>query len=137
MLITDIKNIKSSKKELRIFGVIIGTLFAILGIILYSKQKDIHYYFFIAAAFFYLGLIIPKILLPLQKIWMSVFIILNRIITIIILAIVFYFLFLPIGLILRLLRKDLLNIKIKKYKTSFWNHRLDIKDHLKNYENQY
>ena len=62
-MIEDIKNIKSTKKELREFGLTIGIILVILGSIAFWRNKDIYPYFLgIGITFIVLGLTFYKIL---------------------------------------------------------------------------
>ena len=68
----------------------------------------------ISIIFLILGLINSKILTPLNRLWFKFGIFLGRIISPIIMALIFFLVVTPIGLIMRLLRKDLLNLKYNK-----------------------
>ncbi len=52
------------------------------------------------------GLVAPATLRPVYRIWMRFGLILNRITTPLILGVVFYLLIAPVGLVMRLLRRD-------------------------------
>ena len=70
----------------------------------------------IAVAFFVWGLIAPSTVRPFYRLWMRYGFVMNAIMTKIILAVVFYAMILPFGLVFRLRRKDLLHRK--------WDHEL-------------
>ena len=53
-----------------------------------------------------LGVVLPKVLLPLQKIWMSLALVLGYVMTRVILTLVYFLVVTPIGLTLRLFGKD-------------------------------
>lgn len=74
----------------------------------------------IAVAFFTLGLIRPVLLKSVYIIWMKFAFGLAWINTRLILFIMFYLVFTPIGLIMRIFRIDLLDRKIDKNKDSYW-----------------
>jgi multisubunit Na+/H+ antiporter MnhG subunit len=120
----EIKNIKSDKKELKKFGLSVGIVVFILGIILFACEKSSFLYFLIIGGVLILsGVLLPKFLLPFQKIWMIFAVIMGFAMTRIILAVLFYLIITPISLITKLLRKDFLNLKIEKEKSSYWNMR--------------
>ena len=120
MLIEEIKNIKSDTINLRKFGITIIIILLLFGIFFLWKRNDIYIYFLIFSAIFVLiCLIEPVILKPLQKVWMSLAIITGYFISRIILSIFFYFVFTSIALILKFLRRDLLDLKLKD-KDSYW-----------------
>ena len=134
----ELKTIKSGKKELREFGLTIGIILVILGAVALWRGKEIYPYFLtIGALFIILGLMLPGILKPLQKIWMGFSVIVGFFMSRLILCILFYVAITPIGLIMRLFGKDLLEQKIDKARDSYW---CAIDTGLKtkeSYENQY
>ncbi len=134
----EIKDIKSGKKELREFGLTIGIILVILGSVALWRGKEIFPYFLgLGATFITLGIIFPGALKRLQKIWMSFSIILGFFMSRVILTALFYIGITPIGLIVRLFGKDMLDEKIDKNRSSYWHDRsAEFKD-KKSYENQY
>lgn len=122
MIIEEIKNIKSDKKELRKFGVSIGIVSSLIAIVLliYSNSSA-PLFIAIGGVLIATAYIFPTILLPLQKIWMALAVILGFIMTRVILSILFYLVITPINFISRLFGKDFLNLKIEKEKKSYWN----------------
>ncbi len=113
----EIRNINSSKKELRKFGILFGIISFILGIWFFKEYSEI---FIVLGIYFIFGAVVfPLILLPVHKIWMAFAILMGFVIGNIILGILFYFIITPIGLILRR-KKDILNRKIDKNKESYW-----------------
>lgn len=109
------------KKTLRNFGVTMGAAFFIIGIILIVKHKQIpHPVLLISAAWFICAFIIPEFLKPLYISWMKFAFILSWINTRIILFIMFYLIFTPIGAAIRIFGTDLLKRKIDKNKSSYW-----------------
>jgi hypothetical protein len=124
MLIEEIKNIKSDKKELKKFGITIGIVLAILAGFLLWREKDTYKIFMIiSAAFILLGLILPTILKPLQKAWMILAVVLGWFMTRVILSILFYLVFTTIGLGGRLLGKKFLDLKMDGSRESYWINR--------------
>ena len=86
MLIEEIKNIKSDTINLRKFGITIVIILLLFGIFFWWKRNDIYIYFLIFSAIFVLiCLTVPVILKPLQKVWMSLAIIIGYFISRIIL----------------------------------------------------
>jgi len=124
MILEEIKNIKSTKKDLKSFGLTVGIVLVIIGAMLYYFQKQ-SYPYFISVGFLLIifGIIFPKILLPLQKIWMGISVILGWISTRIILSVLFYFVITPIKLVSKLAGKKFLNLEIRKEQKSYWEYR--------------
>jgi len=85
----------------------------------------------VSLVFFILGLINSKILNPLNKIWFKFGIILGKLISPIIMGVIFFFVVTPTGLIMRLFGKDLLNLKSSNIK-SYWIEKNGPKSKMKN-----
>ena len=81
--------------------------------------------------FFILGILNSKILTPLNKLWFRFGIFLGNFISPIIMGIVFFLVVTPTGLIMKLFRKDLINLK-KNNSNTYWIEKKDIKSSMKN-----
>ena len=137
-MLDELKHIKSDKKKLREFGLTIGSVLLILGgIAMWRGRATAHYLFAAGAAFIVLGLTIPFALKPLQKLWMGLGIVLGFFVSRVILLVLFYGMMTPIGFIMKLLGKDLLDERIDKTKTSYWHERDIAAKPRESYENQY
>lgn len=104
-------NIKptSIKKELRDFGLLTGFLVLVLfgGLLPWLLDQSYMAWPWVVAVILWLwAIILPTSLSPIYKIWMTIGHILGWINTRIILGILFYFAFLPMGLIMRCMGKD-------------------------------
>jgi polyferredoxin len=120
-MIEEIKGIKESKEDLRKFGYTVGIALIIVSGLLFWFEKENYIYFAIPGLLLILsGLVIPQLLKPLNKIWMTFAILLGWVMTRVILAILFYLAITPIGFIARLARKDFLDLKIDKSRESYW-----------------
>ncbi len=121
MILYELKNINSSKKKLREFGLLIGSIFLVAAVVLFYYGKDSFYYFSIVGLVLIIPAIFyPKILLPLHKVWMAISVILGYFSTRLILGILFYLVITPMGLIAKLFGKDFLDRKIDNDKESYW-----------------
>jgi Saxitoxin biosynthesis operon protein SxtJ len=110
-----------TKKELRKFGIVMSTPLGIIGGILFWKGKSSGGYFFVLAAFFLMsGLLFPGILRPIERIWMKFAEIISAVMTRVILTLTFYLVITPVGLLLRLMGKDLLQMKFEPHRKSYW-----------------
>lgn len=138
MLLEEIKNIKSGKSELRKFGITIGIVLGLLGGLLLWREKDNYTYFLLlSTVFIFLGLVLPILLKPIQKAWMTFAVILGWFMTRLILSILFYVVFTSIGLILRLFGKQFLDLKMDNSKKSYWNYRKTGEFKKSDYERQF
>ncbi len=130
--------INQDKKEFRKFGVTIGLFLVIVGLFLFFRKNDHAVTVgIIGIGFLGIGLVLPIILRPFFILWMSLAAVMGFIMTRVILSLVFYLIFTPVGLVLRLLRKDLLNRKIEPDRQSYWELRLEDGYDPKNSEKQY
>jgi uncharacterized membrane protein len=122
MIIEEIRNIKSDKNECRKFGLSVGIVLIIIALILAYFDKASYVYFgTIGGILIIAGVAVPIFLLPLQKIWMSIAVILGFIMTRVILFVLYYLILTPIGLIARIFGKDFLDLNINKDQVSYWN----------------
>lgn len=120
----EIKYIKEDKTTLRKFGLTVGTVLLLLGIVLYLTGKSSSVVFGgIGVLLILFGLILPTILKPLNKIWMILAVILGWFMSRLILFILYYVIITPIGIFLKLIGKDFLRIKIDKNSKSYWEKR--------------
>lgn len=124
IMFEELKNIKSTKKELRNFGITIGVILLVIGGYLFFKELGSYQTFlYLAIALIGLGLIIPNLLKPIYLIWMIFAVIIGWVMTRVILSLLFYFIITPIGIIAKILNKDFLNLKKEYGKTTYWNKR--------------
>lgn len=122
MILEEIKNIKSNKKDLKKFGITIGGALLIISAFLYFYEKPSAPYFMGGGFVFQIiAQIFPILFLPLQKIWMTFAVIMGFVMTRIILSLLFYVIITPINYISKLFGKDFLDLKIEKQKKSYWN----------------
>jgi len=117
-------------KNYRNFGFMFSLIFLGISIWLFLKNENLGWWFAgTSGAFLLLALIYPPTLFPLYWIWMKVGDGLNWINSKIILGIIFYCLFTPIGIVLRIFKKDPLEKKIEFSSLSYWEERKPISDH--------
>lgn len=123
MLVEEIKHIAQIKdaKRFRKFGITIGIFLLIIGnVFLIKSMEGFVYLLLIGGVILICGLIIPKFLRPLFVVWMIFSVLLGFITTGIILSIIFYLIFFPTSVILKIFRKDLLQQKIDPDAESYW-----------------
>ena len=116
----------------RSFGIVFFIVFLLIGIYPLLNNDDVRIWsIIISIAFLILGLLNSKILLPLNKIWFKFGILLGKIISPLIMGLIFFVVVTPIGLLMRLFNKDLLNLKFNKSK-SYWIEKSEPKSKMKN-----
>ena len=114
------------------FGIVFFIFFLIVSIFPLFKEGDIRIWsFIIAIIFLILGLLNSKFLTPLNKIWFKFGILLGSFISPIVMGIVFFFIVTPTSIIMRVLGKNLLNLK-KGNKKTYWVERSKIQSKMKN-----
>ena len=114
------------------FGVVFFIVFFLFGIWPALKGNDIRYWSIsLSLIFLILGLLNSKLLTPLNRLWFKFGIILGNFIAPIIMGLVFFLVVTPIGLIMKLLGKDLINLKKNNDKT-YWIEKKEIKTSMKN-----
>ena len=134
----DIRNIKSGRKELREFGITIGAVLLIIsGLAVWSGKASYGYFITFGFLSIVLGLIAPGILKPFQKVWMAFSAVIGFFMSRLILALLFYGVMTPIGLLMKLFGKDILDQRILKEETSYWHERPLALKNKASYENQY
>ena len=133
----ELNSIKSSRKDLKNFGFTIGFILLIIGVFLFVREKGLFVYLFsIGSILIILGGIVPVLLKPFYKVWMTFAVIIGWIMTRIILSILFFSIITIIGLFTRLLGKDFLNLNSKNNK-SYWNIRNKEYELNQDYEKQF
>ena len=116
----------------RNFGIVFSLVFLIISLWPLLSLNDIRIWsLIISGIFLVLGLINSKLLLPLNKIWFKFGILLGNFIAPIVMGIVYFMVVTPTGLIMRLLGKDLLNLK-KNNKDTYWIEKDNSNNDLKN-----
>ena len=138
MIREEIKNIRSSKSELRKFGIAMGIVFGVLGGLVLWRAKDSYPYFlFLSLLFMVPGLFIPQILKPVYTVWMSFAIIMGWFMTRMILTALFYLIFTPIGFMARSFGKDFFPRQFDQSRQSYWIPKKKRTFDKKRYENQF
>ena len=116
----------------RSFGVVFFIVFLLIALYPVINKEEIRVWSLIVSLIFLvLGLLNSKILNPLNQIWFKFGVFLGRIISPFIMAIIFFFVVTPIGLIMRALRKDILNLRYNTKKT-YWIEKTGPKSKMKN-----
>ena len=116
----------------RSFGIVFFIFFLIIALYPLTYSEEIRFWSaIISVIFLVLGLLNSKILTPLNKLWFKFGIFLGKIISPIIMGIIFFLVVTPIGLLMRLLGKDLINLKYNNNK-SYWIEKKGPKSKMKN-----
>ena len=116
----------------RSFGVVFFIVFLLIALYPLLKDNDLRIWsLVISFIFLILGLINSKILTPLNRLWFKFGLLLGKFISPLIMGIIFFIVVTPIGIIMRLLKKDLLNLKYNN-KETYWIDKSGPKSKMKN-----
>ena len=116
----------------RSFGIVFFIVFILIAFYPLINQGEIRIWsVFISLLFLILGIINSKILTPLNKVWFKFGIFLGKIISPIVMGLIFFLVVTPIAFLMRMLNKDLLNLKFSK-NNSYWIEKTDPKSSMKN-----
>ena len=116
----------------RSFGIVFFIVFLLISIYPLINNESIRIWSLVVSLIFLvLGIINSNLLLPLNKLWFKFGIFLGKIISPIIMGIIFFLVVTPIGLIMRLIGKDVLNLKYSDYR-SYWIEKNGPKSKMKN-----
>jgi len=116
----------------RSFGIVFFAFFLIIAVHPLINDENLRIWSLLISLFFLiLGLINSKILTPLNKLWFKFGLFLGKIVSPFIMGIIFFLVVTPIGFIMRVLGKDLLNLKYNKDK-SYWVEKVPPKSKMKN-----
>ena len=105
----------------RSFGLVFFVVFLIISLWPLTFEGSIRIWSaIISLSFLILGLLNSKLLTPLNNIWFKFGLILGAIVSPIVMGIIFFLVVTPIGLILRIMGKDLLGKKYSDKKKTYW-----------------
>ena len=116
----------------RIFGIVFFFVFLIISLWPLTNENPLRVWsIFVAIIFLILGLMNSKLLTPLNKLWFKFGLFLGSIVSPIVMGIVFFLVVTPTGFIMKIVGKDLLNIKYDREKKSYWINRSTTKTTMK------
>ena len=126
----DHKDIKIGSN--RSFGLVFFVVFLLISIYPFLKDGNIRLWsLIISFIFLVLGLLNSNLLSPLNKLWFRFGLLLGKIISPIIMGIIFFLVVTPIAIIMRLFKKDILNLEFKENNT-YWIDKTGPKSKMKN-----
>jgi hypothetical protein len=115
---------KISKKNNFTFGIIFFIFFIIIGLYPLISSKSIRIWSIILSLVFLIITIIrPNLFTFLNRFWIQFGILLGKIISPLVMGLVFFFLVTPTGILIRILKKDVMGLKRRP--SSYWINRED------------
>jgi hypothetical protein len=105
----------------RAFGMVMTAVFAIVGILPLFSGRGVRYWSLgIAAAFLVVALVAPRVLAPFNRAWLRFGLLLHRVVSPVVLGIMFFLVITPMGLLMRALGKDPLRLKLDRRSNTYW-----------------
>ena len=116
----------------RSFGILFFIVFLIIALypLIYGGNLRI-WSVIISIIFLVLGVVNSRALTPFKILWLRLGMSLGKIMSPIIMGLIFFFVVTPTGLIMKIIKKDLINLKLNKNK-SYWIKKNDPKSKMKN-----
>ena len=105
----------------RVFGLTFAAAFAVLALGPIVRHRPVRSWALaVAAAFLVVALLRAQLLGPGNRLWLRLGLLLQRLVTPAVMALLFYGTVTPMALVLRLLGKDLLRLRIDRMARTYW-----------------
>ncbi|MFC2051736.1 hypothetical protein ACFLT4_03300 [Chloroflexota bacterium] len=133
------KDKQVDRRQIRIFGIGLIVIVSIIASLqTYWGRTEVGIGLFAAAVLLLIVVIfVPTGLIPLYKLMLCISRAIGFVMTPVILGLVFYLVFTPVGVLLRLIRKDILDRRFEVSSDSYWKPKEPMSDDLDRYERQY
>ena len=116
----------------RSFGVVFFIVFLIIALWPLQNNNDMRIWsLIISLIFLFLGIFNSKLLNPLNILWYKFGIFLGRIISPIIMGLIFFIVVTPIAILLKIFKKDVLSLK-KNNSDTYWKKKSDYDSNMRN-----
>ena len=114
-------------------------VFAIIGILPWfgENNKIIGWALIVSGIFLVISIFVSVVLSPLNKVWTKFGQLLQKVISPVVLGVMYYLILTPFGLAMRVMGKDLLSLKLDKAATSYWIQRSPPGPSPESMKNQY
>jgi hypothetical protein len=105
----------------RSFGITFAVAFAVIGVLPSLRHGSVRWWALaVSSAFLAVSVVAPSVLHQPNRWWMKLAAVLNRVMSPVVMAVVFYLAVLPVALILRMLGKDPMRVRFDRAATSYW-----------------
>jgi hypothetical protein len=129
---------QADKKTLKKFGITMAVAFLVIAGLIFLRQRRIYPPLLVISGIFLgAGVAYPAALKYVYHSWMRLALVLSWVNTRLILLLMFYLIFTPIGLALRLIGRDLLGRRIEKGMASYWAKKEKAVFRKEDYERQF
>ncbi len=116
----------------RSFGITFFIVFLIIALWPILNSENIRVWsLIISIIFFLLGIFNSKLLTPLNKLWMKFGLLLGKVVSPVVMAVIYFGVVTPTGLIMRILGKDILKLKKNNY-NSYWEKKDNSNNNMNN-----
>lgn len=100
---------------------VFAAVFALIGLLPLAFGGALRLWsLLLAGAFVGVALVVPSLLAPLNRLWLRFGLLLHRIVSPLVLGIMFFLVITPMGLLMRAFGKDLLRLKFDRGAASYW-----------------
>jgi len=105
----------------RAFGFVFAAVFLAIAIFPWVFGGSLRIWSLVVAAVFgVVALAVPRVLAPLNRLWLKFGLLLHRVVSPIVLGIMFFLVVTPMGLLMRALGKDLLRLRFDRAASTYW-----------------
>ena len=116
----------------KLFGFVISIIISLFSLTPLFFDKEIFFYgIYFAILIVIITLTKSSLLNPIKLIWIRFGEIMSKIISFLILISIYIFMIIPTGLLLKLFRKDILDLKVNKNNKSYWKYRKNYNSSMK------
>ena len=103
------------------FGIVFAVVFLVIALWpLWREEAPRVWSLILAAAFLGVALVRPALLGPLNRVWLAFGALLHRIVSPVVMAMLFYVMVTPIGLLMQLLGKRPIPLRFDRDRSSYW-----------------
>ena len=116
----------------RSFGIVFFVVFLIIALWPLLNSENVRTWsLVISMIFFFLGIFNSKLLTPLNKLWMKFGLLLGKIVSPVVMSVIFFGIVTPTGLVMRIFGKDILKLN-KNNNNSYWENRYNPNNNMNN-----
>ena len=113
---------RNETKDIRVFAAGIGVILSVFsGISWYKTGTAWQWMLPVGLIFAAVGLIKPPLIRPVYKVWMKVAGFIAKVNTVVLLYLIYFLVLTPIGILMRLTGKDILDEKLNENAETYWH----------------
>jgi len=121
MIREELKQLSTTPRDLRKFGLVVGGVFLLLGLWFLLRHKPVWPYLLSPGALLVVfGLVAPRALRQVYLGWMAMAFVLGLVVSTLLLTLFFFLVITPVSLLARLFGKDFLSLRLDRAAPSYW-----------------